>query len=468
MGPLRRYTGFAQLLDEMLRQRGGDVALLHAGAPNGGVAAVTWERLVSCARVRAVELAASDAACEAVLCDGSVACVAEVFACALAGVQCVMLDADAGVGQLALQVRAGGADTLWPTGRACGELAQALKSAPAERPGYGRVLFFTSGTAAPEKPVALSDAALMASAWNGSSLLPLAPDDVVLNLLPLSHVFGFVCGVLWGLSSGAVVALGRGKRHLFDDAALFQPTVMPLVPALARFLAAHGMLGGRLRMVLTGAAPCPEETAAALRSRGVEVHCGYGLTETASGVALSLGADTGAMTVCPDDAVRISAEGEVLVSAPTCMMEGYDGHPGDTAAVLREGWLHTGDAGRIDESGLLHVEGRIRDAIVLATGAKVPVPAFESRFMRETGEDDSALVQVDGRLVLALGRVRGGLDGRTAVGRACAILRGLCGGSRVTCDDAVFLEHPLPRTASGDVQHWKVQQEVARWRPKTK
>lgn len=475
MGPLRRYTGFAQLLDDMQRRRGGDVALLHAGASGdggdgdaGGMASLTWEGLAVSSRARAARLAAVGASCEAVLCDGSAACVAEVFGCALAGVQCVLVDAGAPEDQLAVQVRAGDADAIWPAGRACGALARALLPEPLERPGYGRMLFFTSGTASPERPVALSDSRLMASAWNGSSLLPLRPGDVVLNLLPLSHVFGFVCGLLWGLSCGATVALGRGKRHLFEDASFFQPTVMPMVPAMARFLAAHDMLGGRLRMALMGAAPCPGDVVESLRARGVEVHCGYGLTETASGIALSLGVDPAAMTICPDDAVRVSDEGEVLVSAPTCMMEGYYGRPDDTAAALREGWLHTGDAGRIDGRGLLHVEGRIRDVIVFDTGAKLSVPDFEARVASGTGQDDLALVQVDGSPVVALGRVRGAPDADAF--RACAkdALRDLCAGARVTCPDTVELGHALPRTATGDVQRWKVQEEVARWRLKRK
>ncbi len=54
---------------------------------------------------------------------------------------------------------------------------------------------------------------------------------------------------------------------------------------------------------------------------GKAVHFGYGLTETSSGVALSLGSDPYAMTVCPDDAIDIAPDGEVLISAPTCVME---------------------------------------------------------------------------------------------------------------------------------------------------
>lgn len=68
---------------------------------------------------------------------------------------------------------------------------------------------------------------------------------------------------------------------------------------------------------------------------GKAVHFGYGLTETSSGVALSLGSDPYAMTVCPDDAIDIAPDGEVLISAPTCVMEGYWRRPDDTRQTLR-------------------------------------------------------------------------------------------------------------------------------------
>ena len=66
--------------------------------------------------------------------------------------------------------------------------------------------------------------------------LVLAPEDVLMCMLPLDHVFGFVCGLLWGLSCGACVALGRGQRHYFDDLKFFKPTALSAVPMLLGFL----------------------------------------------------------------------------------------------------------------------------------------------------------------------------------------------------------------------------------------
>lgn len=465
MRPPRKYTGFAELVEAGARERGCRVAFVHEWA--GRVEDVTWNDFATRVRGRAAELRGDARACEAVFADGSLACIVEVFACAVAGIQTVLVATDASEQEAAKLVAAGDADAVWPASRAVGELRDALRgdAERIERPGLGRILFFTSGTTSRAKPVALTDASLMASAYNGSALLPLGEEDCVLDVLPLSHVFGFVCGVLWGLSCGARVALGRGKRHLLDDARTFRPTAMPLVPALLRFFLRHHLLNPELRLVLTGAAPCPAELVDLARGTGLEVHCGYGLTETSSGVALSLGEDTDALTVCPECTVEVAPSGELLVSAPTCQMEGYYGSPEDTRRALEGGVLHTGDVGFIDDAGLLHVKGRGRDVVVLDSGVKVHLPSCE-RLLRETiGQDDLAVVVFEGALVLACGELspsgQGSAWNTGELARALRDVR-LSEGRDARIAHVVELGHPLPRTAGGDIQRWKIAKEVAR------
>lgn len=287
----------------------------------------------------------------------------------------------------------------------------------------------------------------------------------MLDVLPLSHVFGFVCGVLWGLSCGARVALGRGKRHLLDDARTFRPTAMPLVPALLRFFLRHHLLNPELRLVLTGAAPCPTELVDLARDTGLEVHCGYGLTETSSGVALSLGDDTEALTVCPECTVEVSAAGELLVSAPTCQMQGYYGRPEDTRRALEGGVLHTGDVGFIDDAGLLHVKGRGRDAVVLDSGVKLHLPSCEQRLREVLGQDDLAVVVLEGSPVLVCGEFTPAES--EECWDAAELTRTLyhvplSEGRDARIARVVELGHPLPRTAGGDIQRWKIAKEVAR------
>ena len=465
MRPPRKYTGFSELVEAGARERGCQVAFVHERA--GRVEGVTWNGFAARVQARAAELRGDARACEAVFADGSLACIVEVFACAEAGIQVVLAAADVPEQEASELVAAGDADAVWPPSCAVGEVREALRGDDEriERPEFGRILFFTSGTTSRAKPVALTDSSLMASAYNGSTLLPLGEDDCVLDVLPLSHVFGFVCGVLWGLSCGARIALGRGKRHLLDDARTFRPTVMPLVPALLRFFLRHHLFNPELRLVLTGAAPCPPELVELARGAGLEVHCGYGLTETSSGVALSLGEDTEALTLCPECTVEVSAAGELLVSAPTCQMQGYYGRPEDTRRALEGGVLHTGDVGFIDDAGLLHVRGRGRDVVVLDSGIKLHLPSCEQRLRDELGQDDLAVVVSEGMPVLVCGEFSPtGQERGWNVGELTRKLRGmrLSEGRDARIARAVELGHPLPRTAGGDIQRWKIAKEVAR------
>ena len=117
-------------------------------------------------------------------------------------------------------------------------------------------------------------------------MLPLSPDDTLMCMLPLGHVFGFVCGLLWGLSSGASVALGRGSRHYMDDLLFFRPTTLSAVPLLWGFLLKYKVINPELKLVLIGAGDCSRQLLEAAHALGIRVAFGYGLTETSSGVAI--------------------------------------------------------------------------------------------------------------------------------------------------------------------------------------
>ena len=94
----------------------------------------------------------------------------------------------------------------------------------------------------------------------------------------------------------------------FDE---FRPTVASLVPEMAAFLAVRKLFNPELSLVLIGAGDCSDTVLSAVRSSGIRVCFGYGLTETSSGIALSIGEDPRAMTVCPDYKVEIEPDGEI-------------------------------------------------------------------------------------------------------------------------------------------------------------
>ena len=292
----------------------------------------------------------------------------------------------------------------------------------------------------------------MSSAWNGSQKLPLDPSDILLCMLPLGHVFGFVCGLLWGLSCGAAVALGRGTRHYMDDCRYYQPTALSAVPSLLGFLLAHEGLNESLRLILIGAGDCPADLLSAVQARNIRVSFGYGLTETSSGVAISTKGDPFAMEICPDDEIILAPDGEILIKAPTCMMQGYYKMPEATAEAIRGGLLYSGDLGRFDDDGLLHITGRKKDVLVLPSGTKIFLPEYESRLAFALGTTELAVVLKDGRPMLVL---CGEAEEEEAVRKKIRpVMDEYPRGQQIA--GIVFRSTPLPRTATGKIQRYKI------------
>ena len=327
-----RFSGFSEMLSYWAENTPDAPALRYE--QNGTVRVCSFSALSACVNARAAALRMEKKQAYGILQNGTFDCVIEIFASVLAGRRTVLLNENAADEVLLDQVREAELDALWGDP----DLKDLLKPACSKiaEGGENRLLFFTSGTTSRAKAVVLTDASLMSSAYNGGALLPLRPSDTLLCLLPLDHVFGFVCGLLWGLSCGACVALGRGARHYHEDCIFYRPTALSAVPSLLGFLLKYRALNPELKLILIGAGGCPESILTAAKATDARVCFGYGLTETSSGVALSLGeGDPYAMTVCPDDVITIAEDGEVLIFAPTCVMQGYWRKPEDTAAVLK-------------------------------------------------------------------------------------------------------------------------------------
>ena len=311
------------------------------------------------------------------------------------------------------------------------------------------VLFFTSGTTSKAKAVQLTESSLCSAAYNGGSLLPLSPEDSMLCCLPLSHVFGFVCSFLWPLSFGAKICLGRGLRSIFFDFDFYRPTVASLVPQMAGFLAAKRLFNPELKLILIGAGDCPDAVLGLIKSLGIRVSFGYGLTESSSGIALSLEDDPRAMTICPDYEVHLADDGEILVKSETTLMKGYYLDPEHTRATLKDGYLHTGDLGKIVD-GKLFITGRKKEILVFNDGSKLFLPEFEQELAARLGpESDFALAQrKDGTVALYIYRpvnVEPIVDEWN---------KGLPLSHRV--NKIVYAPSPLPRTKTNKVQRYLI------------
>lgn len=326
--------------------------------------------------------------------------------------------------------------------------------------GEGELLFLTSGTTSRSKIVRLTSRSLCASAWSGQSMLPCGSDDVIMSILPFSHVFGFVCSMLWGLAYGATIALGRGLAHLADDTQLFRPTILPTVPMLMDAILASGDPNPELKTVLIGAAPCKPEITALLREMGIDVYLGYGLTETSSGVAISRDLDEPeAMYPCPGSDISIESDGEVTI-ATSCMMEGYIGD----IPMFDGDRFFTGDLGWFDEKGRLHLKGRKKDVIVMTDGTKIFCPEYEEDLAEMSGFVDIAISLIDSNPVLIAGSLTDdpaiSEDIRSKLLRIIAKYNAdLQPSQHVT--DVIVRKEPLPRTATGKLRRYELQGQLA-------
>ena len=442
-----RFGHFADLLAHWANETPDACALRY------GETRLTYAQFWDHVNARAEDIRQEGKTCIGVLSDGSLECVTTIFAANLAGLQIVMLDENAPEEQLQQLMVYTDVDALWGDSDLVEELSPALTSGVKD--GAGRILFFTSGTTEQARAVVLTDHSLCQSAWNGSAMLPLSREDTLLCILPLGHVFGFVCGLLWGLSCGACVALGRGTRHYLDDCIYYEPTAVSVVPMLLGFLLKTGAINPQLRLILVGAGDCPSPLLDAAKARGIRVCFGYGLTETSSGVAISTAGDPFAMEVCPDDTITVAEDGEILIQAPTCMMEGYYKRPEATNAVLQNGVLYTGDLGRFDADGKLHITGRKKEMLVLSDGTKLFLPEYEGRLMGALGHTELAVTLRDGRPVLLFSGEAQEAEIRQ---KLRSVMDTLPRGQQLA--GIIITGEPLPRTATGKIKRWELQQKA--------
>lgn len=314
-----------------------------------------------------------------------------------------------------------------------------------------KLLFHTSGTTANARTVILTQKAILRSAWNGEQLMHADEEDRLLSMLPLDHIYGFVCTLIWPLAQGAEVALGRGMHRLMDDPQTFSPTILPVVPSLLKFLLQSGSLNPELKQVLVGAGPASREVLEAVQKKGIDVRFGYGLTETASGLAMSpKGEDPFSMELCPDTRLRVSEDGEIFVRTP-CMMEGYLGDPIHTAEKLKDGELATGDVGYLDQKSRLHITGRKDDVLVFPNGQKVFLSEWEEKLTYLLGTE-VMLGQREGLLCLLA--VAGGENKEKILAAVDAFNQGQPLGRKI--QQVFFQQTPLPRTVTGKLQRWKI------------
>ncbi|MBR2389910.1 MAG: acyl--CoA ligase, partial [Mogibacterium sp.] len=334
----RKFSSFEELVNDFLTR---DSIAIRCGDMEGNTSEVSYRDFAEMIISESFHVKAECSSVEVVRYEQTVDSLVDIFAHVLAG--CDVIIADPRVPEGFNEFAAAAAEAA----RRAREMQRDEFGRIKGRGGEGELLFFTSGTTSSSKIVRLTSRSLCTSAWSGQCMLACGEGDLILSNLSLSHAYGFVCSMLWGLAYGATVALGRDVLRFTGDALFFKPTIIPAVPSQIADMLQKNALNPELRVVLIGGAPCPKYLSDSLKEKGLAVYLGYGLTETSSGIAITQDLDEpDAMYPCPGADIRIEEDGEISVATP-CMMLGYLGRE----PMFEDGRFYTSDIGWFDEKG---------------------------------------------------------------------------------------------------------------------
>ncbi|MDX2851735.1 4-coumarate--CoA ligase family protein [Streptomyces sp. PA03-3a] len=274
---------------------------------------------------------------------------------------------------------------------------------------------YSSGTTGVPKGVMLTHRNIATNLAQLDPTLSMGPGHRILAVLPFFHIYGLTALMNAPLRKGAtVVVLPRFDLDQFLKAVATHRVqglfvAPPIVLALAKHpaVAAHDL--SSLEYVLCSAAPLDAELAQACSKRlGLPpILQAYGMTELSPGTHVvpvdARDAPPGAvgkllpgteMRIVPlDEDAAVEGAGEILIRGPQ-VMKGYLGRPDETAAMIdAEGWLHTGDVGRVDADGWLHVVDRVKE-LIKYKGYQVPPAELEAVLLTDPRVADAAVIGV--------------------------------------------------------------------------
>ena len=289
-------------------------------------------------------------------------------------------------------------------------------------PDEMKILLFTSGTTGNAKGVCLSQRNICSNILSIYGIVKVKRSDLLFSILPLHHTYECTIGFLLPLYSGASICYCDGLRYISKNMLEYHPSVILCVPLLLESMYKKIMkslkkslpekytkdgenpidklpfilrkivsrkvkntLGGRLRVFIVGAAAVNPEIANTFDKLKLNSLQGYGLTECAPLVAGNTDFfkrnDSAGLPI-PTVEYKIDnpnqeGVGEIIVKGPNVML-GYYNMPEETEKVLKDGWFHTGDLGKIDENGFLYITGRCKSVIVTKNGKNIYPEEIES------------------------------------------------------------------------------------------
>ncbi len=287
-------------------------------------------------------------------------------------------------------------------------------------PDVMSVLIFTSGTTGVSKGVMLSQKNILTDMTSVMQCLEHSCEDSMLSILPIHHTYECTTTFLVSYRMGVRVAFCDGLRYIAKNINEYRPTMMMLVPLILenlykkiiekakaskfkwfmfRFLlglsgflkhfginagrtffrSAHDAIGGRIKLLVAGAAAMKPDICKNLDRMGFKIRQGYGLTETSP--ILCVNRDSGneydsVGPAMPGIQIRIAdpdeeGRGEIQAKGDNVMLGYYKNPEATKAAFTEDGWFRTGDQGRMDKQGRIYITGRIKNIIVTNTGKNI-------------------------------------------------------------------------------------------------
>ena len=302
-------------------------------------------------------------------------------------------------------------------------------------PDEFKVLIFTSGTTSNAKGVMLCNRNLAQNVNAATAYVKLTPEDRLMSILPLHHTYESSIGFLLPFGVGASISVCQGLKHIVPDLQETKPTALLTVPLLVEtlyrkinanikkskkdglvnsmihvtnalkavgidiirkvFNEIYENLGGRIRIIVSAAAPIDAKVGKWVEDIGILFLQGYGLTETAPIAALTPDFDTrvgsaGKAVVGAElriDNPNENGEGEVLICSKTLMIGYYEDEEATKEAIFEEDgkrWFHSGDVGYMDKDGFLYITGRSKNVIVTQNGKNIYPEEIELLLSKHT------------------------------------------------------------------------------------
>src|SRR5215210_5216148 len=314
------------------------------------------------------------------------------------------------------------------------DAAEVAERAAAVKPEDPYTFIYTSGTTGPPKGCVLSHGNYREVLSSCESIGALESGEVAYLYLPLAHSYALLIQLL-AIDLGSTIAYwGGDTKQIVPELNEVHPTYLPSVPRIFEkiytLVTAHGepdkikaatqiglkvrrlqaagqevpaelqahfdaadealfknvraAFGGRLRQATSGAAPIAKEILEFFFACGVPVLEGYGMTETATASTVSTVENYRFGSVgraLPGLEIRIADDGEVLLRGPNIFQGYYKNHDASFGSIV-DGWLHTGDLGRVDDDGFLFITGRKKDIIITAGGKNLTPANLENDLKR--------------------------------------------------------------------------------------